>query len=166
MHRLSRAQNIFVEKCLNLTHRQVSSFRFNDLHCVRFKSRFPILRKILLDILYQDLRESGKSSEGGRKKQPSGRRRVDPSAVSRSSDGMRRGSGDKEELPCTSSGTREYLRWYSGHTPCMSAIVATDTCDRGCIRFGHTRGMSLQDSRNILQYTDNTHRRDIPRVCP
>ena len=27
-------------------------------------------------------------------------------------------------------------------------------------------GMSLQDSRNILRYTDNTHRRDIPRVCP
>ena len=81
-----------MEKCLNLTHRQVSSFRFNDLHCVRFMSRFPFLRKILLDILYQDLRESRKSSEGGRKKQPSGRRRVDPRAVSRGSDGMRRGS--------------------------------------------------------------------------
>ena len=83
MHKLARAGNIFVGKCLNLTHRQVSPFRFSDLPCVRFMSRFPILRKILLDILYQDLRESGKSSEGGRKKQPSGRRRVDHRAVSR-----------------------------------------------------------------------------------
>ena len=40
--------------------------------------------------------------------------------------------------------------------------TTTDTYDRGCIFSDIHGGMSLQDSRNILRYTDNTHRRDIP----